>query len=44
MGAVLLGETDLEEVYEHLLLNQLDVGFLGSALVDGSLDLADYFD
>ncbi|KAF6004950.1 pyridine nucleotide-disulfide oxidoreductase domain 1 [Cyanidiococcus yangmingshanensis] len=44
VGAVLLGETGLEEVYEHLLLNRIDVSFLGPALVDGSIDLEDYFD
>jgi hypothetical protein len=44
VGAVLLGETGLEGVYEHLMLNRMDVSFLGAALVDGSLELDDYFD
>ncbi|KAK4537138.1 hypothetical protein CDCA_CDCA11G3163 [Cyanidium caldarium] len=44
VGAVLLGDTGLEEVYEHLMLNRIDVSFLGTALVDGSIDIEDFFD
>ncbi|EKX54435.1 hypothetical protein GUITHDRAFT_99914 [Guillardia theta CCMP2712] len=43
-GAVLLGETDLEETFENLILNRLDVSFLGDRLLDPSLDLEDFFD
>jgi pyridine nucleotide-disulfide oxidoreductase domain-containing protein 1 len=43
-GALLIGDTDLSETYENLILDQLDVGHLGAELVDPSIDLDDYFD
>ena len=43
-GAVLIGETDLEETVENLIINQTDVGFLGSSLLDPDIDIEDYFD
>lgn len=43
-GAILIGETGLEETYENLILDKLQVGHLGSELVDPSVDLEDYFD
>eukprot|EP00802_Teleaulax_amphioxeia_P005236 Tamp_05240.p1 GENE.Tamp_05240~~Tamp_05240.p1 ORF type:complete len:244 (-),score=51.19 Tamp_05240:852-1583(-) len=43
-GAVLLGETDLEETFENLILNRFDLRFLGEHLLDPDLDLEDYFD
>lgn len=43
-GAILIGETDLEETIENLILNQLDVGFLGESLLDPDVDIEDYFD
>ena len=43
-GAVLLGETGLEDTYENLILDELIVEHLGSELVDPSIDLEDYFD
>eukprot|EP00960_Hanusia_phi_P026501 746286-Hanusia_phi.AAC.2 len=43
-GAVLFGDTDLEETFENLILNRLDVSFLGDRLLDPSLDLEDFFD
>nr|XP_004664474.2 pyridine nucleotide-disulfide oxidoreductase domain-containing protein 1 isoform X1 [Jaculus jaculus] len=43
-GAVLIGETDLEETFENLILNQMDLSFLGEDLLDPSIDLEDYFD
>jgi pyridine nucleotide-disulfide oxidoreductase domain-containing protein 1 len=43
-GAVLLGETDLEETVENLILNGTDVSMYGDALLDPNIDLEDYFD
>lgn len=43
-GALLVGDTDLSETYENLILDCLDVSHLGAELVDPSIDLADYFD
>lgn len=43
IGATLIGETDLEETFENLILNELDLSSYGEFLhVD--VDLADYFD
>jgi Rubredoxin NAD+ reductase C-terminal domain len=44
VGALLMGDTGLEEVFENLILNQLDVSHLGIDLLDPTLDLEDYFD
>lgn len=44
IGALLIGDTELEEVFENLILNQLDISALGQDLLDPDLDLADYFD
>ena len=41
-GAMLIGDTDLEETMENLILNQLDVGSLN--LVDPHVDIEDFFD
>ena len=43
-GAVLIGETDLEETMENLILNAIDVGYLGEGLLDPDIDIEDYFD
>ena len=45
-GAVLIGEhaCGLAETFEHLILDELDVGALGPHLLDPELDLEDYFD
>ena len=43
-GAMLVGDTDLEETFENLILNQLNVGALGLDLLDPAIDLEDYFD
>ena len=42
VGAVLIGETDVEEAFENLILNQLDVSIYGEELL--SHDIEDYFD
>eukprot|EP00753_Platysulcus_tardus_P022735 PLAT9950.1.p1 GENE.PLAT9950.1~~PLAT9950.1.p1 ORF type:complete len:546 (-),score=191.68 PLAT9950.1:139-1776(-) len=43
-GAMLIGETDLEETFENLILNQLDLSAYGADLLDDSIDIEDYFD
>jgi len=43
-GAILIGETDLEETFENLILNQLDVSRYGENLLNPSIDIEDYFD
>ncbi|CAB3377886.1 Hypothetical predicted protein [Cloeon dipterum] len=43
-GAVLIGETELEETCENLILNQLDVSALGDDLLNPDIDIEDYFD
>lgn len=44
VGAMLIGDTNLEEVFENLILNKLDVSGIGIDLLHPSLDLEDYFD
>lgn len=43
-GALLIGETDLEETFENLILNQLDLTIYGEDLLDPNIDIDDYFD
>lgn len=43
-GAVLIGETDLEEMCENLILNQLDLTPFGEDLLNPDIDIDDYFD
>ena len=43
-GALLIGETDLEETFENLILSQLDLSQLGERLLDPNIDISDYFD
>jgi pyridine nucleotide-disulfide oxidoreductase domain-containing protein 1 len=42
VGAVLIGETDLEETFENLILNQLDLSEFGDELLNQ--DIEDFFD
>ncbi|XP_042529311.1 pyridine nucleotide-disulfide oxidoreductase domain-containing protein 1 [Dipodomys spectabilis] len=44
VGAVLIGETDLEETFENLILNQMDLSRYGEDLLDPNVDIEDYFD
>lgn len=44
IGALLIGDTNLEEVFENLILNQLDVSALGSDILNPDIDIEDYFD
>lgn len=43
-GAVLVGDTDLEEMAENLILNQLDLSPYGEDLLNPDIDIEDYFD
>lgn len=43
-GALLLGETDLEETFENLILNEMDLSRFGDDLLDPDFDLEEYFD
>ena len=43
-GAILIGETDLEETFENLILNQMDLSSYGEDLLDPDIDIEDYFD
>lgn len=44
VGAMLIGDTDLEEMCENLILNQIDVTNLMDDLLDPNIDIEDYFD
>lgn len=44
IGAILVGETDLEETFENLILNGIDVSPFGEHLIDDTVDIEDYFD
>ncbi|KAK1790544.1 hypothetical protein P4O66_014431 [Electrophorus voltai] len=44
MGAILIGETDLEETFENLILNQMDLSPYGQELLNPNIDIEDYFD
>lgn len=43
-GAVLIGETDMEETFENLILNQMDLSEYGEDLLNPDVDIEDYFD
>lgn len=43
-GAILIGETDMEETFENLIINQMDVSGIQDDLLENVVDLDDYFD
>jgi NAD(P)H-nitrite reductase large subunit len=43
-GAVLIGDTDLEETFENLILDGLDLSQFGPALLDPDIELDHVFD
>ncbi len=43
-GALLIGDTDLEETFENLILNGLDLSHYGKDILDPDIDIEDYFD
>ena len=44
MGAVLIGNTGLEEPFENLILDGLDLSSIGPELLDPELDIDAIFD
>lgn len=43
-GAILMGETDLEEMCENLILDQIDLTPFGDDILNPDIDIDDYFD
>lgn len=43
-GAILIGETDLEEMCENLILDQIDLSPFGDDILNPDIDIDDYFD
>lgn len=43
-GAILIGDTDLEETFENLILNQTDLTPFKVHLLDPNIDIEDFFD
>ncbi|VDN02664.1 unnamed protein product [Thelazia callipaeda] len=43
-GAILIGETNLEETIENLILNQIDISQVEEGLLDPNIEIDDYFD
>ncbi|XP_013174973.1 PREDICTED: pyridine nucleotide-disulfide oxidoreductase domain-containing protein 1 [Papilio xuthus] len=43
-GAILIGETDLEEMVENLILDQIDLTPFGDDILNPDIDIDDYFD
>lgn len=44
VGAVLIGDTGLEETMENLILDGLDLSHCGPNILDPDVDIEDYFD
>ena len=44
MGAVLIGQTGLEEAFENLILDGLDLSGIGPELLDPDIDVDAIFD
>jgi hypothetical protein len=44
VGAVLIGETDLEETFENLILDGLDLSCYGPDLLDPDVEIDHMFD
>jgi hypothetical protein len=44
VGAILVGNTDLEEVCENLILNDIDVSRFGLDILNPDIDVEGYFD
>nr|KAI8759157.1 pyridine nucleotide-disulfide oxidoreductase domain-containing protein 1-like isoform X1 [Biomphalaria glabrata] len=44
VGAILIGETDLEETFENLILNCLDLTAFKDNLLEPGIDVDDFFD
>ena len=44
VGAMLIGDIDLAETFENIILSQIDVSSFGIDLLDPGFDIDDYFD
>lgn len=44
VGALLIGETHLEETCENLILNEIDLTPFGDDILNPNIDIEDYFD
>jgi len=44
VGAILIGETDLEEAFENLIFNQINLQSIKEDLLNPNVDIEDYFD
>ena len=44
LGAVLIGQTGLEEAFENLILDGLDLTGIGAELLDPDMDIDAVFD
>jgi len=44
VGALLVGDTDLEETFENLILNQIDLTPFKDNLLEPGIDIDDFFD
>jgi hypothetical protein len=44
VGCMIVGESDLEETMENIMLSQINVDALGFDLLDDEVDIEDFFD
>jgi len=44
VGATLIGDVDLAETFENLLMNQINIASIEDELLREDVDLEDYFD
>ena len=44
MGAILIGATNLEETFENLILNKMDLTPFKEHLLNPNIDIEDFFD
>lgn len=44
VGAILIGETDMEETFENLALNRTDLTPFKDHLLEPGIDIDDFFD
>jgi NAD(P)H-nitrite reductase large subunit len=43
-GALMIGDTDMEETFENLILNQMDLTPFKEDLLNPNIDIDDFFD
>lgn len=44
IGAMLIGNVELSETFENLILNQTDISHIGIDILNPDVDVEDYFD